>query len=81
MAQMIDEALDGNDNELVLRCIKMAQSHIPSTHAKVTESSVSESVVTFHSCFSASWVYSKVILLGVSFLERERRYGLWNPSQ
>ncbi|KAF3457092.1 hypothetical protein FNV43_RR01749 [Rhamnella rubrinervis] len=73
VAQMIDEALDGNNNELVLRCIKIAQSHISSMHTKVNESSIYESVVTFRSCFSASWVYSKVILLGVSFLERERR--------
>lgn len=77
VAQMIDEALDGNNNELVLRCIKIAQSHISSTRVKVTESSISESVVLFHSCFSALWAYSKVISLGVSFLERERRYGLW----
>ncbi|XP_048333316.2 fanconi-associated nuclease 1 homolog isoform X2 [Ziziphus jujuba] len=74
VAQMIDESLDENNNELVLRCIKIAQSHISSTPMKITESSISKSVVSFHFSFSASWVYSKVILLGISFFERERRY-------
>ncbi|KAF7150610.1 hypothetical protein RHSIM_Rhsim02G0071300 [Rhododendron simsii] len=39
-----------------------------------TRSLTSESPEAFLSCFSAAWVYSKVVLLGVSFLERERRY-------
>ncbi|KAL9270059.1 Fanconi-associated nuclease 1-like protein [Drosera capensis] len=33
-----------------------------------------EIVPAFLQCFSASWVYSKVVLLGVSFLESEHRY-------
>ncbi|KAK7859299.1 fanconi-associated nuclease 1 like protein [Quercus suber] len=74
VAQIMDEALDGNNVELVLRCIKRADSRISSSSMKTMESTTSELVATFYSSFSASWVYSKVVLLGVSFLERERRY-------
>ncbi|KAM3708593.1 hypothetical protein ACJW30_02G108300 [Castanea mollissima] len=74
VAQLMDEALDGNNIELVLRCIKIADSRISSSSMKTMESTTSELVATFYSSFSASWVYSKVVLLGVSFLERERRY-------
>ncbi|KAK9991346.1 hypothetical protein SO802_026331 [Lithocarpus litseifolius] len=74
VAQLMDEALDGNAVELVLRCIKISDSRISSSSMKTMESTTSELVATFYSSFSASWVYSKVVLLGVSFLERERRY-------
>lgn len=74
MAQLMDQALDGNDVELVLRCIKIGDSHISCSPMKAIKSSTSESAATFLSCFSALWVYSKVVSLGVSFLEGERRY-------
>ena len=73
MAQMIDQALDGLDSESVLRCIKIADTRISNSSGKATETSVAESLVTFRSCFTATFVYSKVLTLGVSFLERERR--------
>lgn len=76
MAQIVDQALDENNNELVLRCLKIAESRIYNTSAKAMETSTSETLVTFLSCFSASLVYSKVLMLGTSFLERERRYRL-----
>lgn len=72
VAQMMDESLDENKSESVLRCIKIAESRM--SHTKASHSTASELVTTFFSCFSASWVYSKVVFLGVSFLERERRY-------
>jgi Fanconi-associated nuclease 1 len=74
VAQLMDQALDGNDVELVLKCIKIADSRISLSPTKAIKSSTSESVATFLSRFSALWVYSKVVSLGVSFLERERRY-------
>lgn len=74
VAQLMDQALDGNDVELVLRCIKIGDSHISCSPMKAIKSSTSESAATFFSCFSALWVYSKVVSLGVSFLEGERRY-------
>ncbi|XP_061967109.1 fanconi-associated nuclease 1 homolog isoform X1 [Populus nigra] len=72
VAQMMDESLDENKSESVLRCIKIAESRM--SHTKASHSTASELVTAFFSCFSASWVYSKVLFLGVSFLERERRY-------
>lgn len=76
VAQMMDESLDENKSESVLRCIKIAESRM--SHTKATHSTASELVTAFFSCFSASWVYSKVVFLGVSFLERERRYIIYN---
>ncbi|KAL9360720.1 hypothetical protein Peur_048843 [Populus x canadensis] len=72
VAQMMDESLDENKSESVLRFIKIAESRM--SHTKASHSTASELVTAFFSCFSASWVYSKVVFLGVSFLERERRY-------
>ncbi|KAK8572824.1 hypothetical protein V6N13_048390 [Hibiscus sabdariffa] len=74
VAQIMDQSLDENNCELVLRCIMIADSRISSSPKKLIDSVTPESMVTFLSCFSASWVYSKVILLGISFLEREHRY-------
>ncbi|KAG5252096.1 fanconi-associated nuclease [Salix suchowensis] len=66
VAQMMDESLDENKSESVLRCIKIADSRM--SHTEATHTSASELVTAFFSCFSASWVYSKVVFLGVSFL-------------
>ncbi|KAJ1435486.1 VRR-NUC domain [Sesbania bispinosa] len=68
VAQIMDEALDANKTDLVLRCIKIAESCVS------TALPTSESVSTIRHLFTASWVYSKVVTLGISFLEQERRY-------
>ncbi|XP_010326919.2 fanconi-associated nuclease 1 homolog isoform X1 [Solanum lycopersicum] len=73
VAQVMDESLDENNNELVSRCIEISASQV-SSFVEEDRSSLLGSMTAFLSCFSASWVYSKVILLGVSFLEHERRY-------
>ncbi|OWM70972.1 hypothetical protein CDL15_Pgr013153 [Punica granatum] len=73
VAQLIDEALEENDNEKVLRCISIADSQIDLPSSRVIGSLASSSAA-FLLSFTASWIYSKVVLLGVSFLERERRY-------
>jgi len=76
VAQIMNEALDANKTDVVLRCIKIAESRV-STVLPI-ENLTSESVSTFRHLFTAPWVYSKVITLGISFLEQERRYGgLW----
>lgn len=75
VAQIIDQALDGSNNGMVLKCIKIADARMSS---EITQFSTSESMAPFLSCFSAPHVYSKVVLLGISFLEREHRYGSWN---
>ncbi|KAL7250555.1 hypothetical protein ACSBR1_012563 [Camellia fascicularis] len=74
LAQIMDQSIDENNNESVLRCIELSGSRISNSSSRATQSSTSESLVTCFSCFSALWVYSKVVLLGVSFLECERRY-------
>ncbi|WCJ27516.1 hypothetical protein M5689_009254 [Euphorbia peplus] len=74
VAQIMDESLEKNNNDLVLFCTKIANSRLSiSSNAKATESKAFESATVFK-YFSTSWVYSKVILVGISFLERERRY-------
>ncbi|KAK2359800.1 zinc ion binding/nucleic acid binding/hydrolase [Trifolium repens] len=72
VAQIMDEALDANKTDVVLRCIQIAKSGV-STVLPI-QYSTSESVSSFHHLFTAPWVYSKVITLGISFLEQERRY-------
>ncbi|XP_058201552.1 fanconi-associated nuclease 1 homolog isoform X2 [Rhododendron vialii] len=74
VAQVMDQSLDENSTEFVWRCIEVSDSRISNSSHEETRSLTSESPAAFLSCFSAAWVYSKVVLLGVSFLERERRY-------
>ncbi|GAV66169.1 VRR_NUC domain-containing protein/HIRAN domain-containing protein [Cephalotus follicularis] len=73
LAQIMDRSLEENDMEVLLRCTMIAESHILSSSAETVEYTT-ESVPTYRSSFSELWVYSKVVLLGVSFLEREHRY-------
>lgn len=77
VAQVMDQSLDENSTEFVLRCIEVSDSRISNSSHEETRSLTSESPAAFLSCFSAAWVYSKVVLLGVSFLERERRLEVW----
>ncbi|XP_057959611.1 fanconi-associated nuclease 1 homolog isoform X2 [Malania oleifera] len=77
VAQIMDQSLDEDNFELVLRCTEISDSCIFSSSANATQSSTSKSCTTFFLCFSASWVYSKVVSLGISFLEHEHRRGYW----
>ncbi|GKV25046.1 hypothetical protein SLEP1_g34555 [Rubroshorea leprosula] len=75
VAQIMDQSLDEGNTELVLQCIMISDSRIiPDPFAKARQSTTTESVAMFLSHFSASWVYSKVVLLGISFLEQQHRY-------
>jgi len=74
VAQIMDEALDTNKIEVVLRCIKIAESRVSTDFPD--RYSTSESVSSIRHLFTASWVYSKVVTVGISFLEQERRYGV-----
>ncbi|KAL3634543.1 hypothetical protein CASFOL_021597 [Castilleja foliolosa] len=73
VSQIMIESLDENKSELVLKCLEISVSRM-SISVEDDKSSNGESMATFQSHFSASWVYSKVALLGVSFLEHEKRY-------
>ncbi|KAL5703244.1 phosphodiesterase I [Ranunculus cassubicifolius] len=65
VAQVMDQSVEENNIEMVLKCIEISEGRI---------STSPDSAATFTSFFSASWVYSKVLTLGVSFLEREKKY-------
>ncbi|CAF2218768.1 BnaA08g03310D [Brassica napus] len=71
VAQLMDESLDCEDSGTVLKCIMIAETRISS-------SSSSESAL--FNCFTAPWVYSKMVLLGVSFLENQKRHVENKPS-
>lgn len=73
VAQIMDESLDENKHDLVTKCIEVSDIQI-SNFSEADQSSSSASGTTLSSCFSASWVYSKVVLLGVSFLEHKQSY-------
>ncbi|CAG7896843.1 unnamed protein product [Brassica rapa] len=72
VAQLMDESLDCEDSGTVLKCIMIAETRISSS------SSSSESAL--FNCFTAPWVYSKMVLLGVSFLENQKRHVENKPS-
>lgn len=74
VAQVLDQSLDENNIDTVISCIEVSHGHISTPRNTMAHSLISESEGTFLSHFSASWVYSKVATLGVSFFERERRY-------
>ncbi|KAL6526570.1 hypothetical protein OROGR_015660 [Orobanche gracilis] len=79
ISQIMVESLDESKSELGLRCIEISVSRMSNSFEE-GRSLTGESMATFWSHFSASWVYSKVVLLGVSFLEHEksaRRRGYW----
>ncbi|KAF5199410.1 Fanconi-associated nuclease 1-like protein [Thalictrum thalictroides] len=74
VAQVMDESVDENNNEMVIRCVEISDGRISNYPGNVILPSSPNSAGTFLSFFSASWVYSKVVTLGISFLEHERRY-------
>lgn len=74
VAQIMDESLEENDSSMVLRCIAISDSSISNSAARTIQLSTSKQLPAPFPCFSALWIYSKVVLLGVSFLECERRY-------
>ncbi|AQL01725.1 Fanconi-associated nuclease 1-like protein [Zea mays] len=73
VAQVMDESLDNNKMDLVTRCIDLSENRLcimPKRENTITP----ERLRSFFSRFSASWVYSKILTLGVSVYERDRRY-------
>ncbi|CAN8288526.1 unnamed protein product [Cochlearia groenlandica] len=67
VAQLMDESLDSEDSRTVLKCITIAEKRISSFSLDSTH------LAAFNR-FTAPWVYSKMVLLGVSFLESHKRY-------
>ncbi|KAF7107019.1 hypothetical protein CFC21_107708 [Triticum aestivum] len=73
VAQFMDESLDNDNMELVSRCTDLSENRL-CTSLKEEDSSLADSPPSFYSCFSSTWIYSKILTLGVSVYERERRY-------
>ncbi|XP_077228252.1 zinc ion binding/nucleic acid binding/hydrolase isoform X2 [Tasmannia lanceolata] len=72
VAQIMDQFLDENNMEMVLKFIDISDQRISTSPDNVPL--IPDPAGSFLSRFSSSWVYSKVVTLGVSFFERERRY-------
>ncbi|KAI3511622.1 hypothetical protein L1887_18778 [Cichorium endivia] len=66
VAQIMDESLEENNSSITMKCIAISDSRM--------SNQISKNLSAPFPYFSASWIYSKVALLGVSFLESERRY-------
>ncbi|XP_025811590.1 fanconi-associated nuclease 1 homolog isoform X1 [Panicum hallii] len=73
VAQVMDESLDNNNMDLVTRCIDLSENRLCAM-SKQENATSPEHSPSFFSCFSSSWVYSKILTLGVSVYERDRRY-------
>jgi Fanconi-associated nuclease 1 len=63
----MDESLDNEDPQTVLKCIIIAETRISS-------SSLDSAHAAAFNRFTAPWVNSKVVLLGVSFFENQKRH-------
>ncbi|KAJ0987186.1 hypothetical protein J5N97_005542 [Dioscorea zingiberensis] len=74
VAQIMDQSLDEYNMEMIVRCINLSDNRISNSLREENRLSISHSPPTFFSYFSAAWVYSKVLFLGVSVFEHERRY-------
>ncbi|XP_020520348.1 fanconi-associated nuclease 1 homolog isoform X2 [Amborella trichopoda] len=75
LAQIMDQSLDENNVEIVMRCIEVSEGRISNLpKERISQSFTQKSGGMFLSQFTASWVYSKVLTLGVSVFERDRRY-------
>ncbi|EEE65177.1 hypothetical protein OsJ_20287 [Oryza sativa Japonica Group] len=73
VAQVMDQSLDNSNMEMVTRCIELSENRL-STAPKEENATRAEPPPSFFSRFSASSVYSKILTLGVSVYERDRRY-------
>uniref|UniRef100_A0A0E0L8F9 Fanconi-associated nuclease n=1 Tax=Oryza punctata TaxID=4537 RepID=A0A0E0L8F9_ORYPU len=73
VAQVMDQSLDNSNMEMVTRCIELSEDRL-STATKEENATRAEPPPSFFSRFSASSVYSKILTLGVSVYERDRRY-------
>ncbi|CAL9118892.1 unnamed protein product [Musa textilis] len=74
VAQIMDESLEESNMEMVIRCIDISDIRMCTSFRGKTQSYTCGSPPQFFSTFSASFVYSKVLSLGVSFFEHEHRY-------
>jgi Fanconi-associated nuclease 1 len=75
IAQIMDMALDANDMSKVAKSIEISSTYLTNLQKnEKLQSDFLEPNSMFLSRFSAAWVYTKILTLGVSVLERERRY-------
>ncbi|KAL2651124.1 hypothetical protein R1flu_019252 [Riccia fluitans] len=71
VAQGMDMSLERNDVERALSFLRRAREELGSCEVVVPDA---DRIPPFLARFSASYVYKNVITVGVSILERERRY-------
>ncbi|KAI4341680.1 hypothetical protein MLD38_026374 [Melastoma candidum] len=74
VAQLLDESIDENEVENIFNCVKVADSRLDTASGNFGGGSRICSSASFLFYFTPSWVYSKVVLVGVSYLEQGRRY-------
>ncbi|KAJ7549063.1 hypothetical protein O6H91_07G038500 [Diphasiastrum complanatum] len=72
VAQAVDMALEVNDLQQLIFCLEKARTQLSTDETDKT--ACHENYHCFLQRFSAAWVYTTVCTLGVSVLERERRY-------
>ncbi|GLJ08447.1 hypothetical protein SUGI_0088930 [Cryptomeria japonica] len=72
VAQIMDMALDANDMPKVTKCIGISSTYLDKQKMDKNLQTGFHSIFLAH--FSAAWVHTKILTLGVSVLEHERRY-------
>lgn len=72
VAQIMDVALDANDMPKVTKCMGISRTYLDKLKMDKNLQTGFHSI--FLDRFSAAWVHTKILSLGVSVLERERRF-------
>ncbi|KAI5068304.1 hypothetical protein GOP47_0016649 [Adiantum capillus-veneris] len=74
VAQTMDAAVEGNDLNSIEHCLNRASLQLTSKQADEARTETCGLQDPFLARFSATWVFATIVTVGVSVLERERRY-------
>lgn len=74
VAQAMDMAVESNDQQSIEHCLSRACLQLSSNEAHIVGVEDCGPGDVFLARFTAAWVYTTIVTLGVSALERERRY-------
>jgi hypothetical protein len=69
----MDMAVENDDRQTVEHCMSRSCKQLSSSKTDVVTIDKCGSVDIFLERFTAGWVYTTILTLGVSFLERDRR--------
>ena len=69
----MDMAIENDDHETIEHCVSRSCIQLSSNEADLMSIGEYSRGDIFLECFTAGWVYTTILTLGVSVLERDRR--------